>query len=100
MREITFHLDNGHPIDQHIDDRSFPVSAFFTMSMVRASPPACSFLAFGNSDDLGQLLMSFYESDQREGGRFAATMELVAEEICRRKEGRDPWPAAADGVSH
>lgn len=101
MKEVTFHLDDGsHPIDQHIDDRTVPVTAFFTMAMVKANPPACQFLAFGNSDDIGRLLMSFYESDQKEGGIFASVMETVAEEIVRRKQSRVPWPTAEDGISH
>lgn len=99
MKEVIFHLENGHPIDQHIDEKTIPISAFFTMAHV-VGGNFCQFLAFGNSSDMGQLLMSFYETDLKEGGLFAAVMEQVAEEILERKKARDPWPGVGDGRSH
>jgi len=63
-----------------IDGQKTPISAFFLTTAI-PSNEAGHFLAFGNSDNIGQMLFSFWKWSIHESPEMAETMELVAKDI-------------------
>jgi len=83
MREVTLHLDaDKHPIDLHCDDSpDRPVSAFLLLAHVPADPPGAVLLTYGNSNMIGNLIVTLYERSILEHPELAWTLESVARGI-------------------
>jgi hypothetical protein len=95
MRECTIHLDDaGHPLDLHYTDSpDRPVSAFLLLAHIPADPPGAVLLTFGNSNMVGNLLMTLYQRSVVEHPELAWTMEQVCRAIVTMADAeRKDWP--------
>jgi hypothetical protein len=94
MKEIILHLRDGHPIDLHCTNHpDRPVSAFLLLAHVPADPPGAVILTFGNSNMVGNLLMTLWQRSVVEHPEMAWTMEQVARGIVSMADNaRKEWP--------
>jgi hypothetical protein len=99
MNEIILHLRDSHPIDLHCDgspDR--PVSAFLLLAHIPADPPGAVLLTFGNSNMVGNLLMTLYQRSVNEAPEMAYVVEQVARGIVAFADNaRKDWPEGTAG---
>ena len=95
MKEVVLHLDDkSHPIDLHIDSaESRPVSAFILLANVPSDPPGAVILTFGNSNAVGNLLMTLYQRSVHENPDMAWVVEQVSRGIVSFADAeRGRWP--------
>jgi hypothetical protein len=97
MKEATIHLDGaGHVQDIHFDGakEGTPISAFLLLTSVPADPPGCHMLTYGNSNLIGNALMTLYERSVVEHPEMAWMLEQVSRGIIGLAEAaRQGWPS-------
>jgi hypothetical protein len=99
MEEVKIHLDGrGHPVDLHMDEKCIPLSAFLLLAAIPRDPPVTQFLAYGNADSIGAMLITFYKNAIREDEATAYVLELVAQDILKIAKAKRglPWPMEKD----
>ena len=94
MKEATIHIVDGEADDIHFDGQEGMGIDAFLLITHRRNVEEGHFLAFGNSERVGQMLYNFYlnclKNDYRELGE---TLEQVARdilEVAQAARGR-PW---------
>jgi hypothetical protein len=96
MKEAVIHLDaDGHAQDIHFDGakEGTPISAFLLLTSVPADPPGCHLLTYGNSDLIGNALMTLYQRSAHEHPQMAWVLEQVARGIVTFADNaRKDWP--------
>ena len=100
MREVKIHLDeSGHVVDIHFDGKpGTPIGAFLLLTCVPVDPPAAHILAYGNSDTIGNLLLSFWKRSVEENPEGAWVLEKVARDIVGAADkARGEWPEEITG---
>jgi hypothetical protein len=97
MKKIVLTLDGeNQPETIEIDGKKVPIESFFLTTSVK-NRDAGHFLAFGNSDSVGQMLFSFFTHCVKENlPEMAYTMEAVSRDIIdavgsRGKEISESW---------
>jgi hypothetical protein len=93
MKEATIHIDESqHPVDFHFTgEPDRPISAFLLLAHVPAEPPGAILLTHGNSNLVGNLLMTLYQRSVHEFPEMAMVMEEVSRGIikfCDAERGR------------
>jgi hypothetical protein len=98
MKECTIHLQDGHPVDLHLDDATHPLSAYVLLAAIPSDPPASILLTHGNSDVVGRLMMTLYERSVVEHPELAWMLEQVSRGIIGLVDAaRQEWPG--DGTT-
>ena len=95
MREIILHVDEkGHAQDIHMagqPDR--PVNSFILLANVPADPPGMVMVVIGNSDSVGNMLMSMFQRCVNDEPQTAWVLEQVARGIVEFADAeRKRWP--------
>jgi len=81
VEETKIHLRNDKPTDIHFDgEKGLPINAVLVLAR-RSDENGCHILSYGNSDVLGNLVMTFYERCIREHPETAEIMEKLAKDI-------------------
>ena len=94
MKEVTLHLDGTHPIDVHCDGEVRPCGAFLLLANVPADPPAALLLSFGDSNKVGNLIMTMWQRCVHEDPKMAWTLEQVSRGIVEMSDAeRNKWPS-------
>jgi hypothetical protein len=95
MKEVTLHIENGHPVDIHINNQpDRPVEAFLLIAIVPADPPGAVLLNYGNSSSTGNMLMTLYQRSVHEHPELAWVLEQVSRGIITFADAeRKRWPA-------
>jgi len=95
VREVTLHIDGAHhPIDVHCDAYVRPCSSFLLLANIPADPPGCLLLSYGNSDNVGNLLMTLWQRCVHEDPKMAWTIEQVSRGIVEMADAeRGKWPS-------
>lgn len=94
MNEVKIHLENNHPVDVHTDGDTRPCAAFLLLANIPADPPGCLLLNYGNSDKVGNLLMTLYQRSVHESPEMAWVLEQVSRGIVSFADAeRKRWPS-------
>ena len=95
MKEATIHINGGHPVDFHFTgEPDRPISAFLLLAHVPADPPGAILLTHGNSNLVGNLLMTLWQRSVIEHPEMAWIIEQVARGIIAMADAeRKQWPS-------
>jgi hypothetical protein len=100
VREAVLHLDDsGHAIDIHFngEKEGTPINAFLLLTSVSSDPPGCHLLSYGNSNLIGNAIMTFFQRSVHEHPEAAWMMEQVARGIVKFSDDeRSRWPSGKE----
>ena len=92
--------ERGHPETITIDGSGTPIDCFLLLTNV-PHENAGHILAYGNSDTIGRLIISFWRNCAMKDERTAYVLERVARDIISEAtKARPPWPGDETAVGN